>query len=110
MQTRHAITDSTYRAGASAKTPDDPSLRLRMAAIHHQHIPALALIECEVLDALIQEATSEQIATFSQVHIDTVRRAIDAIEQVFATTSPSQIIDNCRNREWISHIHGRQAP
>ena len=109
MQTRYALTDRTYHAVTSPLVNDDATTRLRMACIHRQHIPALALIECEVLDALIQEATCEQIADFSQVHIDTVRRALHAIEQAFTTTSSSQIIDNCIHREWISHIHSRRS-
>lgn len=71
-----------------------------IAVIHQRYAPALDLITCEVLDSVLQSTTTEHIALFSQLNIDTVRRAQQIIEMLFCTTSHTQIIVNCTIRHW----------
>lgn len=85
-------------------TEEDIESHQRMVAIHRHYSPPLDLIECEVLDALLQNETAEHIATFSQLHIDTIRRALHVIEITLHTSSTTQIIDNCTIRRWSSMI------
>lgn len=72
--------------------------------IHHQHAPPFDLIACEILDSILQHATTEQIAQFSQIHVDTVRRVFQMIESTLDSPSHSQIIDNCQFRQWSTTI------
>lgn len=72
--------------------------------IHQQHALPFDLIACEILDSILQHATVEQIAQFSHVHVDTVRRAFQVIESTLEVPSHSQIIDNCQLRRWSSAI------
>lgn len=101
----HSSANSYDVASSQNHTSDeDFDAHQRIAAIHQHYAPPLDLIECEVLDALLQHETVEHIATFSQLHIDTVRRAFHVIELVLDTSSTTQIIDNCTIRRWRSVI------
>lgn len=101
----HSNANSYATASSQNHTSDeDVDAHQRMADIHNHYAPPLDLIECEVLDALLQHETVEHIAMFSQLHIDTVRRACHVIELVLDTSSTTQIIDNCTIRRWSSVI------
>lgn len=76
-----------------------------MKIIHHHYVPPFDLITCEILDSILQHATTEQIAQFSQLHPDTVRRMFHVIESTLDISTHSQIIDNCLKRHWSSHIY-----
>lgn len=95
-------------------TPDDAmwtnqSLdESRIKDIHHQYAPPFDLIACEILDSILQCATVEQIAQFSQVHVDTVRRALQEIESTLDSSSHSQIIVNCQLRNWSTSIRSHK--
>lgn len=77
--------------------------------IHHQHTPPFDLIVCEILDSILQHTATEHIAQFSQVHVDTVRRAHHLIESTLNSSSHSQIIYNCQIRHWSTHIHSHKT-
>jgi hypothetical protein len=83
---------------------DDPRIHDFIKRIHQQYAPPLDLITCEVLDSILQSATVEQIALFSHVHVDTVRRILQNIESMLHTDSYSQIIDNCHSQQWSNAI------
>jgi hypothetical protein len=76
-----------------------------LKVIHHHYVPPFDLETCEILDSILQHATTDQIAHFSQLHPDTVRRMMHMIESVLTTSSHSQIIDNCQKRLWSSQIY-----
>jgi DNA-binding CsgD family transcriptional regulator len=75
-----------------------------LKVIHRNFTPPFDLISCEILDSILQHATTEQISLFSHVHVDTVRRTLHTIEAILETSSHSQIIDNCHIRQWSSTI------
>jgi hypothetical protein len=83
---------------------DDPRIHDFIKRIHQQYAPPLDLITCEVLDSILQSATAEQIALFSHVHVDTVRRILQDIESMLHTDSYSQIIDNCHSQQWSNPV------
>lgn len=94
MHTRHTkkITDDMNNT--------DTHLDHQLKIIHHHYVPPFDLITCEMLDSVLQKATAEQIAKFSQFHVDTVRRILHTIESTLCTSSHSQIIVNCQFRQW----------
>jgi hypothetical protein len=85
-------------------TSDSPADKY-IKIIHHQHAPPFDLLTCEILDSILQSATTDQIAHFSQLHTDTVRRAVQIIEATLHSSSYSQIIDNCHMRHWNTSFH-----
>ena len=86
----HTLDSNTHDdgLGTSALHADD-----LFKDIHYQHVPPFDLLACEILDSILQYATAEQIAQFSLVHVDTVRRAFLVIESTLDSSSHSQIID-----------------
>lgn len=105
---------STHTADTTLSSADEPPdmsfARYVMAHIHHCYAPALDLIECEILDALLQGLSVEVIAHTSQLHIDTVRRAVKHIEECYGGPTPQQLINNCNNRRWSSAIYVTNTP
>lgn len=89
---RHPYEDD----GITSDSPVDEHVKI----IHHQHAPPFDLLTCEILDSILQSATIDQIALLSQLHTDTVRRAVQIIESTLHSSSYSQIIDNCHIRHW----------
>jgi predicted transcriptional regulator len=107
----HKHTTETYNAlDNTSVSPDETPTHELMARIHQSYAPTLDIIECEVLDALLQETPAEAIACAAQLHIDTVRRAIKTIDALFGSTSPQQLIDNCHTREWSSLFRPLKNP
>jgi hypothetical protein len=94
---RHPYEDD----GITSDSPADEQIKF----IHHQHAPPFDLLTCEILDSILQSATTDQIASFSQLHTDTVRRAVQIIESTLHASSYSQIIDNCHMRHWNTSFH-----
>ncbi len=90
---------------SSALSENSDHDRHVITRIHQCYAPTLDLVECEILDALLQNAPAESIATTTQLHLDTVRRTIKHIEDFFGVTSSQQLVDNCNAREWSSVIH-----
>ncbi len=87
----------------------DARIDEHLKCIHQSHVPPFDLITCEILDSLLQYTTTEQIAHFSQLHVDTVRRMLHIIESTLDTSSHSQIIDNCQIRQWSTVIQPNKA-
>lgn len=87
----------------------DSRIDEQIKCIHQYYAPPFDLITCEILDSLLQYATTEQIAHFSQLHVDTVRRTLHVIESTLDTSSHSQIVDNCQIRRWSTSIHPQKV-
>lgn len=96
MHTPKTISHDDDAITIDARTDD------QMKFIHQYYAPPFDLIACEILDSLVQCATIEQIAYFSQLHVDTVRRTLQVIESTLCISSHSQIINNCHIRQWSS--------